>query len=58
MKIYDYLKVEIKSILEQIFEVKNNELVNVLKKVKSICKEFRLISKIFKVVLVERRKKK
>jgi hypothetical protein len=40
MKSYYELKAEMKAIQQQIVEVKNNVRANVLKELKSICKEF------------------
>ena len=58
MKNYDELKAEMETLQQQMVEVKKRELVEVLKKVKELCKEFGFTTGMLKGALAEGRKKK
>ena len=57
MKSYDELKAEMEAIQQQMVETKKNELANILKEVKRLCKEFGLTAGMLKGSLAEERKK-
>ena len=56
MKSYDKLKAEMKTIQQQMVEVKKNERTDTLKKVKELCKGFGLTAGMLKGALSKGRK--
>lgn len=57
MNSYGELKVELDKIQQQIVEAKKNELVNTLKKVNCLCKDFGFTAGMLKGALAEERNK-